>query len=538
MKKFISLLMITTFLLAALTACSANAPETVDTDAPKESVDETPKKPIIPDDETPLPNPGENKDYGKLTLVLPNVIYSNYPAVKIDCIFSKPEMEETLTFSCSDASVTVENGMISAKGIFANAKSVTVTAKSEHFEASDTVRVMNYQGGLSLESKLVNRQNQIATRSGGDTENCVLFVGDSFFNPDNWWTNFYNEYSGKKAYTVGISSTTTEDWQIMSERLVYPYSPKAVVIHCGTNDIFDDGNGADQVAERLKTLFETYHERMPETKVYWFSIEPRVGKSFTSPKAVNDAIKSYATDKDWLVYIDSASWCFEADGTTVKSSFFKDGIHPQDASYELYRNALTSAGLTFENTDANSQTKIADIIRDKSQNIGAGASAIVYRGGEIKTEYVISGTMTLTDIANNGHAEFQFNTYKNRFLIWDRDNDKKLGVGWALEGSSTVNEEGHEEFTLGSEPLVIEWKLLFTDKNAYLYLDGELKAVYYNVKSPTHLVISSENMTVTYTNITVYTKAADADQYNKALAEVTEYESQTGTETRVIRVTE
>lgn len=526
MKKLISIILVLTFALTLLCAC---APED-GTEDTLPSTDET-----SGETDTDTDAETEQVNYGFLSMVLPDSIYSNYPAVEFDIVFSKPEMAEKLTYTVSDPRVKVENGKISATGIFNEPVTVTVRAKSEHFTAMDTVTVSTYQGGLSLESKIVTRQNQITARSGGDTENCVLFVGDSFFNPDNYWTSFYTDYSGKKALTVGISSTTTEDWQIISERLVYPYSPKAVVIHCGTNDIFDDGDNAATTSESLKALFNTYHKRMPNTKIYWFSIEPRVSKSFDVPKQVNETIKNFASDKDWLVYIDSASWCFESNGTTVKTSFFRDGIHPTNSSYSLYINALTSAGLTFDSFDPSKQTAIADINRTSSQAIGDGASSIVYRGSEIVTEYLITGTLTVTGATTNPHAEFQFNTYKNRFLIWDKDGNGKFGVGWALDGTTT-NDANHEEFTLGTSPLVLEWKLLFTQKNAYLYVNGELKAVYYNVMSPSHLILSAEHMDASFTNIKVYTKAADAAQYNQALNAVSTYEAQTGTTTRVVRV--
>ena len=532
MKKIISILLISIFILSALSACQADeiidsGEDTVPSSDTFEDTVDSDTDPVV-----------EDTDRGELVLNVPKSLYINYPAVPLTYTFTKPEYAELVTFTTSNPILKVENGKIWAEGTIDSNKLIRVTAKSENFEVTARVTVSAYQGSvasgasLNLENQIVNRQNQLTMKSGGDLQGGVLFVGDSFFNPDNWWTNFYSEYAGKKAFTVGISSTTTEDWQIISERLVYPYSPKAVVIHCGTNDIFDDGDNAATVSASLKTLFETYHQRMPQAKIYWFSIEPRVNKSFDVPKEVNDTIKSYANGKDWLVYIDSASWCFNSNGT-VNSAFFKDGVHPQNSSYAKYRQALVNAGVTYANLDPNKQTLIPDITRQKSQAVGNSATKISYRGKDIVTEYVISGTFTVTDIANNGHAEFQFNSYENRFLLWDSDNNRKIGVGWAQKGATTVRETGNELFNVGD---TIQWKLLFTSKNAYLYINGKLKAVYYNVISPVHLVISTEGMTAKYTNIVVKTKAADPSEYSAALAAVASYESQTGTTTRVVRV--
>ena len=544
MKKLLAIILASMFLMSVLASCTTDIENETEgnTDADSstleatESTTDTEPTETEPTETEPAETePVEDNGYGTLTLELPSQIYSNYPAVSFTYTFSDESKAEELTFTTDDKRVIVEDGKISAKGAFSLPRNVKVTAKSEHFEATAIVKVSIFDGGLDLETKIGTRQDQIAARSDGDTDGMVIFVGDSFFNPDSWWSSFYNDYAGKKAYTVGISSTTTSDWLILSERLVYPYNPSAVVVHCGTNDIFDDKDSATTTANRLITLFETYHERMPDTTIYWFSIEPRTNLSFADPKAVNETIFSYANGKDWLVCIDSVKWCYESDGTTIKTSFYKDTVHPANASYALYRNALAEAGLVIPNNKTSENTAIADISRVTSQNISNAANPIIYRGKQLVTEYVITGTFTLTDIINNGHAEFQFESYKNRFLIWDKDSDKNLGVGWALLGTTT-NETQHEEYVLGSTPLVIEWKLLFTEKNAYLYLDGKLKAVFYNVPNPTHLVLSTEGMTASFTNIKAYTKADDAAVYNAALAEVATYEANAGTSQRVERI--
>ena len=465
---------------------------------------------------------------------------TGYPAVEIEAVFSKPEKAEALTFTSSVDKVKIENGKVYVTASTNVGYVATITAKSEHFEAKARIYVETYQGSsangssLNLESQITVRKNQISSQSKGETEDMVLFVGDSFFNPDNWWTSFYSDYAKKKAYTVGISSTTTEDWQIISEKLVYPYSPKAVVVHCGTNDIFDDKDSGATTAESLIKLFNTYHERMPDTKIYWFNIEPRVNKSFTEPDAANKAVAQFAEGKDWLVVIDSASWCFNSDGS-VDSAFFKDGVHPANEKYALYMQALTDAGLVIDNkSTAVNGNSFPDVIRDKSQAIGNAPASVTYNGQQIVNEYVVTGKFTLTDVGNNPHAEFQFSTYKYRFLIRDYNDNGKFGVCWSLEGAT--NEEGYEEYTFGSTPLTLEWKLVFTAKNAYLYINGELKAVYYNVPNPQHLYLSTEKMSATFSDIMVYTKSGDPEVYNEALAAVSAYEAQTETTPRVVRV--
>ena len=267
-------------------------------------------------------------EYGTLTIKLPTRIFTGYPAVEIETVFSKPEKAEELTFTSNVDSVKIENGKVYVTDTTIAVYAATITAKSENFEAETKIFVETYQGSTGSGTSL-NLENYIAIRNSqitGDTDDMVLFVGDTFFSPDGDWTSFYTDYATKKAYTVGISSTTTEDWQIISERLVYPYSPKAVVIHCGANDIFDDKDSGTTTAASLITLFKTYHERMPDTKIYWFTIEPKAGQSSTEADAANKAVEEFAADKDWLVVID-----------------------PENESHDCYMQALTNAGLVIDN---------------------------------------------------------------------------------------------------------------------------------------------------------------------------------------------
>ena len=104
-------------------------------------------------------------------------------------------------------------------------------------------------------------------------------------------------YTGANADTWGISSSMAEQWIYFIQR-TYQYNPKKMVIHIGTNDIFDGyGSGArgknllssatqgsanyntivNSVTATLKDLFNKIHTNLPNTTVYWYSIEPRIG---------------------------------------------------------------------------------------------------------------------------------------------------------------------------------------------------------------------------------------------------------------------
>lgn len=472
-------------------------------------------------------------DYGQLNISLPktnyedqaNTLYANYSARELSVEFTKPAYEDDIVYEIPEEyrdSITITDNKIQAVGDFSTSKVVTITAKTQHLTERFAITVTNFNGknssgsSLNLETTVKNRLSDWTNR-GGD-EGGVLFMGDSFFDT-YFWSDFYTTYGRKNAYTMGISATTTTDWEYMVERLVFPVQPKAVVIHCGTNNIFDDHKSAAAATEDVKRLFNLVHANLPDAEIYYFGIEPRVGRDNTVPKAVNANIIEFADANDWVTYIDSPSWCYDTNGDVIES-FFRDGVHPTVANYAKYVEALDDLGLVFDNNSAASDTTIADISTTSDQSIGKGNTfALSYRGLPLTGEYVLTGKIDINVAKTNPHIQFQFKD-GNRFLIWDGEDwtgNGSMGLGW---GDSYNNDDDDlYPYTAGTEFTVL-FKLVVTEKNAYFYFGAEdsgsvtytLNSVFVNV-SATKLVYGTENMSAKLYNLTAKTKLDDAAEY-------------------------
>ena len=379
-------------------------------------------------------------NYGMLTITSP-AIYANYPAKPLNIVFSKPEYAEDITYTVQsgyESAVKIEDGKIYATGSgFSQSKSVRVTAKTAHHATVFTVNVSEFNGAnkagasLNFESRISSFLSDYENR--GMTKGGALFVGDSFFDTRSFWTEFYTTYARKNAYSVGISSSTTTDWDILAERLVYPLEPTSIIFHCGTNNIFDDDKNADRATADIKRTLESFHTRLPQAKIYYFGIEPRnythVGNGYA--KTCNAQIEAYASAKDWLVYIDSPSFCYNSDGT-INGSFYKSGdtVHPSAASYALYVNALEKNGLTIPLSSSAQNTEIKEIVMTSSQSIAKGdLMNVVYRGLSLKNEFVLTGKIDVTVVDSNPHIQFGFHS-RCRFLIWDSNTTGSFGIGW------------------------------------------------------------------------------------------------------------
>ena len=484
-------------------------------------------------------------DYGQLNISLPksnyedqaNTLYANYSARELSVEFTKPAYEDDIVYEIPAEyadRITITDNNIKAVGDFSTPKVVTITAKTQHHTEKFAITVTNFNGknhmgnSLNLENTVKNRLSDWTNR-GGD-QGGVLFMGDSFFDT-GFWSDFYTTYGRKNAYTMGISATTTTDWEYMVERLVFPVQPKAVVIHCGTNNIFDDAKAASAATEDVKRLFNLIHANLPEADIYYFGIEPRVGRDNSIPKAVNENIIEFADENDWLTYIDSPSWCYDTDGSVI-SSFFRDGVHPTLANYAKYVKALDDLGLVIDNNSAASDTSIADISTTAEQSIAnKNTFDLSYRGLPLTNEYVLTGKLDITVEKTNPHIQFLFND-GNRFLVWDGESysgNGSMGLGWQVNGNHVNDDDDLYSYTTGTKFTVL-FKLAVTDKNAYFYFGSEdggsvtytLNSVFVNV-SATKLVYGTEGMSAKLYGLTAKTKLDDAAEYD-ALVKGSEFD--------------
>lgn len=465
----------------------------------------------------------------------PIVTFSNYDyAVSLEDIY--------FDYSNSDAN------FLEFDGEYFNAleggKTIIVTASTDYHETQFTIYTKNYIDACKDEANAnfyINRAKQKENywKINGKQTGGTVFIGDSFFDTE-FWSDFYTLYEGNNVYTNGISSSTTTDWEIWAGKLLYPFNPKNIVMHCGTNNLFDDKESADVTIDNTKRLFNTIHYHLPATKIYYFAIEPRrygIGtstfdsSSYYKIKNVNDAMKQYCEENDFMVYLDVTSHCYIS-GFTVNTDFFRDGVHPKLENYIIYANALMDAGLdlTINSKFLNETTTALSFTTDMAINKGDSVS-IKENGKILVNEFSIKGNILVNEIKNNAHIEFRLDGSNNRFLLWDNDNNSSLLIGYACNGSYESNLSSIGAYVNNE----VCFELVVTNKNAYLYLHDELVLVFLNVNT-NGLIIGSEGCGVEISDLVIISKTFNSVEYNAILSrsEINQYENSTDNKKQVI----
>jgi len=455
--------------------------------------------------------------------------------------FTVPANAQSVTYTTTSSNVTISGNKIT--GAKENT-TATVTAKtSQGTSATFTVTVgansffNNFNDTSNFLSYFNTVQTKLANRTDINKNDLTLYIGDSFFDYRNFFTTAFNGlYSGANADTWGISSSLTRQWIYFAQK-TYALNPKNIVIHIGTNDIFDDYgpnrsnlvNSApagsanyntivNEITNRLKTLFNNYHSNLPNTKLYWYSIEPRLYNSTLGTygnaiaEAINSNIKTFATsNSSWLTYLDSCS-IFKAD-----TSLYFDDVHPNVAGY-IKMTALLPTGLVSSNTNYLGSTS------NFTHNYDAYANSTIINGSY--GDFVYTSNVTLNAFTkNNAHITLNFNHNSSyRFLLWDNQNSGKFWFGGIFNGGGTVNGGAGAQSYLDANATPITFKLAILSKNKvqYMFIEDQLVAVYKNNFTPICLTVGAENCNITFNdNLTGHSTSSLYTTYANKVANVT-----------------
>ncbi len=273
----------------------------------------------------------------------------DYPVSDFYPQFTKIENTEDLTYTYNTNGLVIDPEKQTVKAL--QAGTYEVTASSESFcttftvyaEAVDKADVGNNGMLLYDPERYTDQEEDRITQwnQSGNPGETTLFIGDSFFDT-SYWSNFYTQYyTDKDALCLGIAGSTTYDWELWASQWLKETAPKNIVIHIGTNNLYDSGDRLDEAVSALRRLFTVMHYELPDVHIYWCGISKRSYEEalIAETERVNANMKIWCDERGYITYLDTAS--------KLTTDMLRDGIHPKLECYSIFTEELKKTDIVI-----------------------------------------------------------------------------------------------------------------------------------------------------------------------------------------------
>ncbi|MCF0112669.1 MAG: hypothetical protein HUJ60_01660 [Bacilli bacterium] len=169
----------------------------------------------------------------------------------------------------------------------------------------------------------------------------IVFYGASNFR---LWKEMDEDMLPYVVQNHGFGGSTDKDLMERADRLLYPYDPSVVVFQTASND-YAKTSGTDEeiynsVTNSKKTMFETFHEKMPNARFVVIAGILMPGRSQYDGivSRVNAYLKEYCEKAPHMYYVDSEAMTVDENGQHKTDMFISDGIHLTHESRLMWAN--------------------------------------------------------------------------------------------------------------------------------------------------------------------------------------------------------
>lgn len=197
-----------------------------------------------------------------------------------------------------------------------------------------TTLQLNAQDGLYREIQAFKEQDSLQAPPKAP----ILFVGSSSFR---LWKNVQADFPGYPILNRGFGGSTLPDVIKYADDIIFPYSPKQIVIYCGENDIASDAVTAQAVLDRLQQLFTLIRKTMHQVPIAFVAMKPSPSreKYHTKLAEANQLIKNYLAQQTQAAFIDIYPLMLE-NGKPDESLYLNDRLHMNAKGYAIWQKAI------------------------------------------------------------------------------------------------------------------------------------------------------------------------------------------------------
>lgn len=197
-------------------------------------------------------------------------------------------------------------------------------------------RAENEEGPEKWETSIADFEARDA--AAPPPKGALLFVGSSSIR--KW--DLESSWPDEPLINNGFGGSTLADSIHYFDRLFTPYTPKAIIIYAGDNDIKKGLNSAG-VLRDFETLAALIKGVFPDVPVIYIAIKPSTARWELWPemKQANDLIAAHCDKDEQLFFADiSAPMLKSNEGAPSAKWFVEDGLHLSPFGYREWTSVI------------------------------------------------------------------------------------------------------------------------------------------------------------------------------------------------------
>lgn len=183
-------------------------------------------------------------------------------------------------------------------------------------------------------------------------QGAIVFTGSSSIR---FWDSLRKDMAPMPVIRRGFGGAKLNDVLHYADRLVSAYTPKAVVVFAGSNDITPSSiKSPAHLLETFQAFVQKVREEDPSLPIYYIAITPSPLRWSVWPEAqaTNAAIKAYTDQVEDLHFIETSQALLGDNGEPDPDNYLMDRLHLSELGYakwtEIIRGRLLADFPEFE----------------------------------------------------------------------------------------------------------------------------------------------------------------------------------------------
>jgi len=168
----------------------------------------------------------------------------------------------------------------------------------------------------------------------------IVFTGSSSIN---FWKSLAQDMSPLNVVNRGFGGSQMAHVTHYATRIVLPYSPGAVVVYAGENDLARPwSKSPETVLHDFQEFVESVQGQLPTTWIYFLSVKPtlRRWKQRLKQQRTNQLIEEFCRMRPQVQFVDVSSQMLDSRGRPRRDLFKWDGLHPSTRCYALWTSII------------------------------------------------------------------------------------------------------------------------------------------------------------------------------------------------------